>query len=406
MNPLSKLHPKQEATLMDPKPSPVTSSARGQRGQIIVIAAMAMIALIGGVSLILEGGNAYAHQRVAQNAADSVANAGATVLAQRLGGGTQTDADVAAATDAMATANGLDTYTAFYTNVKGKLLTPAGLVTSDRSTASQVGPADSDSTIPPGAQGVQVGGSQRFGTTFARAIGITQFTASADASAVTGALTGGVFLPVVFPVSMANCDGSGNTIVTDEKWRMSNPDTAVPAGPPPQLLGQEYIVPLCKTGGGSFMILDLDPNKNCAEEVTNPSSIQFNDFPVDVPTDTGNDCAKKIEGAVIDAKLQGTVVMIPICDGQCVTGGGTSGTYHIIRIAAFYLDYLSDSNNPHNSACERTTSPTYGTSLVNIVGGNGSSSCLVGWFVRYVTSGPVGSGAINNGEAIGVQLIR
>ena len=35
-----------------------------------------MIALIGGVSLVLEGGNAYAHQRIAQNAADSVANAG------------------------------------------------------------------------------------------------------------------------------------------------------------------------------------------------------------------------------------------------------------------------------------------------------------------------------------------
>ena len=62
---------------------------RGQRGQIIVIAALAMIALIGGVSLVLEGGNAYAHQRIAQNAADSVANAGATVIAKRLSGGTE-----------------------------------------------------------------------------------------------------------------------------------------------------------------------------------------------------------------------------------------------------------------------------------------------------------------------------
>ena len=44
--------------------------------------------------------------------------------------------------------------------------------------------------------------------------------------------------------------------------------------------------------------------------------------------------------------------------------------------------------------------------IVNIVGGNGSTSCMAGWFVRYVTSGPVGSGPINNGEAIGIQLIR
>ena len=102
-------------------------------------------------------------------------------------------------------------------------------------------------------------------------------------------------MPVVFPVSMANCDGTGATIVVDEPWRLSNPD---PADPELHPIGQEYLVPLCKTGSGSFMILDLDPDKDCDEEVTNPSSIQFDDFPVDVATDTGNDCAKKIEDAI------------------------------------------------------------------------------------------------------------
>ncbi len=380
-----------------------TPTERSDRGQIIVIAAMAMIALIGGVSLILEGGNAYAHQRVAQNAADAVANSGATVLAQRLGGSTKTDTDVLAATDALAAANALDSYVAYYTNVRGQLLSAGGLIVTNPASASRVGPADGDNSIPPGAQGVQVGGSQSFGTTFARAIGINQFTASADASAVAGALTGGEFMPVVFPVSLANCDGTGATVVSDEPWRLSNPDPSNPAAHP---IGQEYIVPLCKTGGGSFMILDLDPTKNCYEEVIDPSSIQFNEFPVDVATDTGDDCSKKIQDAVTDKGLQGKIVMIPICDGQCSTSGGSNGTYHIIRISAFYLDYVSYSNSPNNSACARTTSPTYGTSLSNIVGGNGSSSCLVGWFVRYVTNGPVGSGSINNGEAIGIQLIR
>ena len=158
-------------------------------------------------------------------------------------------------------------------------------------------------------------------------------------------------------------------------------------------------MPLCKTGGGSFMILDLDPDKNCEEEVTNPTSIQFADFPVNVNTDNGNDCAKKIEDAIAAMHLQGKPVMIPICDDDCVTTGGSHGQYHIIRITSFYLDYLSYSNNSHNGACELTTSPTYGTDLVNIVGGNGSSSCMAGWFVRYVTRGPVGTGSINNGEA-------
>jgi hypothetical protein len=138
----------------------------------------------------------------------------------------------------------------------------------------------------------------------------------------------------------------------------------------------------------------------------NPTSIQFADFPVYVNTDNGNDCAKKIEDAITARHLQGKPVMIPICDNDCKTTGGSNGQYHIIRIASFYLDYLSYSNSPNNSACARTTSPTYGTSLVNIVGGNGSSSCIAGWFVRYVTRGPVGSGSINNGEALGIQLIQ
>ena len=123
-------------------PSSNRADRRAQRGQIIVVAALTMIAIIGGVSLILEGGNAYAHQRMAQNAADSVANAGATILAQRLGGGLEGDAEVIAATDAMAAANHLDTYKAYYTNLTGGMLTPLGAVTTDPALAEQVGPAD------------------------------------------------------------------------------------------------------------------------------------------------------------------------------------------------------------------------------------------------------------------------
>ena len=122
--------------------------------------------------------------------------------------------------------------------------------------------------IPPGAQGVRVGGSQTFDTTFARVLGIPQFTASADATAVTGALTGGEFLPVVFPVSLANCDGSGNTIVTDEPWRLSDPN------PDPNLHADRpgvHRARCARPGPASFQILDLDPNLNCEEEVLEPA---------------------------------------------------------------------------------------------------------------------------------------
>ncbi|MEO8436833.1 MAG: hypothetical protein ABI562_00135 [Chloroflexota bacterium] len=309
----------------------------------------------------------------------------------------------------MATANDLATFKAYYASVTGKLLTAGGAIAPNEGAAAQVGPADGDTSIPPGAQGVKIAGSQVFGTTFARVLGFTQFTASADAIAVTGALTGGNVLPVVFPVSINECDGTGSTTYTDAAWRMSNPPM-IGTDPYKHPTGQEWVVPLCKTGSGSFMILDLKADQNCQQEAANPSSVQFAAFPVDVGTDVGNDCAKKIEDAV--ATLQGKVVYIPICDGaadltySCVTGRGGGGKYHIVRMVGFFIDFLSYSNNKTSSPCMLTTSPTYGTAMANVVGGNGSSSCLAGWFVRYITSGPVGSGAINNGEAIGVQLIR
>src|SRR4029450_10767453 len=136
-----------EATMK--RPSRRKVQPRRDRGQIIVVAALTMVALIGGVSLILEGGNAYAHQRIVQNAADSTANAGAMVIGQRLGGGNQTDTDVFNAINTMAGANNPDTYLGYYTDVHGNLLTPLGLTTTSFANAEQVGSGDGDTTIPP-----------------------------------------------------------------------------------------------------------------------------------------------------------------------------------------------------------------------------------------------------------------
>jgi hypothetical protein len=376
----------------------------GQRGQILAIAAISMVAIIGGVSLVLEAGNAYAHQRVTQNATDSVANAGATVLAERLGGAVAGDSDVLSAMDAMAAANQLDTYDAYYTDVPGHLLTSAGLIAADKSTAARVGPADGDTSIPPGAQGVQVGGSLSFGTTFAKVLGIDQFTASADATSVAGTLSGGQFLPVVFPVNIVDCDKSGDVGVGDTSWVLSLPD-GPDANPYPD--GPEYIIPLCKTPPGSFSILDLDhslggPKNNCDDEVRNPPSIQFPAFPVDVASDNGNNCASEMVDAVNE--LSGKVVLVPICDADCSAGTGSKLVYHIIRVAALYLDYMSDTNNRNNPLCQTHTAAS--GQVLTTIRGNGSDSCMAGWFVRYVTSGPVGAGTVDGAASIGIQLIR
>jgi putative Flp pilus-assembly TadE/G-like protein len=381
-------HPTASTLEVPMKPS-VESRRHGdgrQRGQIIVIAVLSMVTMIGGVALVLEGGNAYAQQRGVQNGADAAANSGATVLAQRLGGAAKTDADVVAAVTSVSGSNAVSSSNVYYTDVKGKPLDTAGAITTAAGAATVGG-----GTIPPGAQGVHVGESRSFGTFFGRVIGVSNMSAASDATAVTGRLSGGRFLPVVFPVNIVDCENNGSLGTGEANWQISEPGT------PP--VGQEYIVPLCKTGGGSFMILDLDgtPN-NCDAEVVNPPSVQFDTFPADVPSDNGNNCAKQMVDEV--NKLSGTVVLIPICDGECVTSGGSHAVYHIIKVAAFYLDYMSDQNGGHSTQCQGN-----GTTLVPIAG-NGSSSCIAGWFVRYITSGPVGNGAIGNADSIGVQLIK
>jgi hypothetical protein len=164
---------------------------QGQRGQMIVIAVMSMVTIIGGVALVLEAGNAYAHQREVQGGADSVANAGATVIAQRLGGASRSDGDVAAATNGLAASNGVGFYRGYYTDVHGVMMMPNGNLTTNPSAAAQVG----DGVIPPGAQGVNVIATQTFETTFGRVIGFNTFSANADATSVAGALTGGQILP-------------------------------------------------------------------------------------------------------------------------------------------------------------------------------------------------------------------
>jgi hypothetical protein len=42
------------------------------------------------------------------------------------------------------------------------------------------------------------------------------------------------------------------------------------------------------------------------------------------------------------------------------------------------------------------------------IGGNGSSSCVVGWFIRYITAGTVGTDGPPdaNNDTIGIQLIK
>ncbi len=83
--------------------------------------------------------------------------------------------------------------------------------------------------IPPGAQGVHLGGKRSFGTAFARVIGINTFDASADATAVTGRLTGGAFLPVVFPINIVDCEKNGDLGTGEVFWSSASLTAPTPA---------------------------------------------------------------------------------------------------------------------------------------------------------------------------------
>ncbi len=363
-----------------------------------MIGAFVMIAMIAFAAMVLEAGNAYAQQRVVQNGADAASNAGAVILAEKLAGTPRSDAQVLSAVSSVATSNLIDTFVGRYTNVAGKYLNSAGTVVTDPAAAARVG----GGLIPPGAQGVSFGGTRTFPTFLGRAVGFDSFDASAVATSVTGRLVGGRFLPVVIPVSIVDCDTNGSLGSNpSDNWRLSDPGT-------PHPVGTEYIVPMCKTGGGSFQILDLDPSLRCDDEIADPPLIQWDTLPVDVQSDNGNNCAKPFED-YLQAHL-GETFMIPICDNTvgdpCGTTGGSHASYRITGAAAFVLDEFHDSNGKNNPDCEPHTSRS-GQALTALdIGGNGSSGCIVGWFVKWFTTGPVGSGTPSNTDPIGVQLIK
>jgi Flp pilus assembly protein TadG len=73
---------------------PRSNSRSGQRGQILVLFVVALVAIVAGVGLVIDGGFAFAQRRNEQNAADLAAFAGANAL---LNGKDATAAALAAA---------------------------------------------------------------------------------------------------------------------------------------------------------------------------------------------------------------------------------------------------------------------------------------------------------------------
>lgn len=398
----------------------------GQGGQALVLMVGGMIAALAMVALIVDGGNAWAQQRITQNGSDAAADAGATVLGQRLAGdpalanGPAADAAVELAVDSTIDANKIDLKAAYYTDRCGVLLRPDGTKATGLGDAAVVGAGDlpTDNGVDPVCStgdlghvaGVRAIGTKPFSTYIARLVGVNDFTADGDATAVTGFLQSicessedesCTVLPVTFPTTIVSCDGQNNPVNTTTEW---------PKG--------YTIVPLCKNGPGNVGWLDWTPPGGGASELADaiippPYSPSFT-LPVwEYMTQTGNINSKPVEDALNYWHNQ--IVLIPMfdltcssdpddskvkvpttygCPAQDVGGNGQNQWYRIPQFAQFKLD-VAYVNGNNTAQC--TTSASSAT------------SCLTGWFVDTIRTGTVGppiSGGTTTSSVIGVQLIH
>jgi hypothetical protein len=402
------------------------TSREAARGQILVIAALALVAIVGMVGLVIDGGALFAQQRIAQNGADGAATAGTVVIAQYMGGATgRTNQNVYDAVNNSAIANKLAGWTGEYTNDFG---TPIGIPLTPGGGA-----------IPAGAEGVRAIGTRTVSTTFSRIFGFDQIPATAEATVVAGPLSaqcvaddnGCSILPVTFPVQVSECDTSGNLV--QGNWIGAPPPGATPGAGYWPLVGAESlptpanpsgdttkmaILPFCKSsslGSGAFGKLDLVPGMNFAQEIVGPINVTIN-LPDWFQTQAGNISS-------VDAELSAYIhkpILIPLNNGACRVNPGVGAVcppgmegvdtvgnntwYYVHTLAVFYIDDVlvqgaegDDCNNPPGTPLVPTTDT-----------GTGFLGCIKGWFVNYVTAGPIipGQNIIPGTVAIGIQLIK
>jgi len=400
--------------------------SRDRRGQTLVIFALALTALIAMVGLVVDGGNAFAQQRKTQNGADAAAEAGATELARRAIGVPGTDAQWDARVwqsiqDSIGynevTLNGTPQYTDFDGNPLGPINT---------------------GSIPTEARGVAVTSDRNFRTYFAGVVGLSNFTATAQATARTGYATtvaGSGLMPVTFPVMLEQCvPGSGSDgLVLPTYGTPASHDW--PIGP-----NNPVALPFCANGPGNIGWIDWTPTMGGASEVAdqilNPSgpAIHVNHWyyitqtgaitSLDNEFDTWEGRDIFIPIYYVEAGPGSADPPVPSLIGTCDTqpsdltdvhscpgghlgGSGSNEWYYITAFANFHLlhSYIADNHQLECNDPALVSTATFGGNI----GGSALNNCLIGYFNDPVLVGG-GEVSINPPSAdfhsFGVQLIQ
>jgi len=391
------------------------SDRRDERGQVLVIVAGALVALIAMVGLVIDGGYAWGQQRDTQNGADAAAKAGAAVIQLNLAGDAQDGGDVGCAVAATAAQNAITLQGAVYTDFQGN------------ATGAAVPACGAGVAIPAGAQGVLATTEKTFNTFLASVVGFSQFTARADATAVVGvqnvvcpASSGCGVLPITFPRTLEVCERNVDPRPTytlgEGAWSIIDEEDATQAN--------MVNIPLCDTAPGSVGWLDLCASvPNRQGEIAGACNVDI-PIPTWLQTQSGNancceDELNEYAGPTVNQpEPEDTVVQIPVhintcgtnpgaatstCPGGNWTGNGNNLYYYIPIWVGFKLDQAYAQGGD-----DECTEPP-GAPVLVTPDPPGKVSCLKGWFVSLTEApGSVTTGQINPGDPVmtGVLLIR
>lgn len=385
------------------------STVGAERGQVLVIVGVGLLAMVAMVGLVLDVGHAWGQQRDSQNGSDAAAEAGAVKMAENLPflaadppeAVPNDNAAIAAAVTASAAATGIELDEVWYTDFDGDRVGGAPLIGAGALAPSADPPADAD--------GVEVTNFKEFDTILAGIFGMDKWTTQTRGTAIAGYPTeySQNVLPVTFPLTITLCSGS-NKVLEDPLALQWRPDT-------------DYVVPLCSQDPGNVGWLDWDPSPPDVSECdqgTGTNELECAILTPDNPTistpdwyfvaSTGNVSAQKIEDALMTYAddPDDEIVIIPIFDATCSTDPGTTGKndcttgegngqnqyYHLAGWAGFDIEWVDLSGGP--TVCGS---------------GNGSTGCFKGQF-RYFGGLPSGTLSEATGNEsplamVSVQLI-
>lgn len=317
---------------------------RDERGQILVIVAGGMIALLAIAALALEGGMLVLNRRDAQNGADLASVAGTREVALKY---TDTatphlQSNVWGAIDKSLIANGCVTADGctWIANFADGTLATLGAVNN------------SGAAIPANTVAVRVAIDKQVGAIIGHAIGFNSWKVSTEATARVrgsgGSFPAGVMLPIAV-CGWSNPDGN-------DCAQASN--TPAPGNFVDFQPGQIYDLTDGKDAPGGFGWLSWTGSNAAgalADAICNPQNPAFSlDSPYDAvgayggfmgtnpatgetwfPIDPGKSNASSVRACLDGWIDSGATVLLPIYD--LVTGNGNNAAYHLTGVASFVL---------------------------------------------------------------------